>query len=242
MSRYAERNQRPRTLVETTRALQRSPAPLHDLPLVKITRRDVAARLMELADTSGAIMANRCRAHLSHCFSWAMQQGLAENNPVIGTARPAPEVKGERVLTTDELRQVWSAAGNDGYGRIVKALILTGQRRDRGGRPIRGRARPDAAMWLLPSSRTKNGFEHEVPLAPACWPSSATPRRTTIRFRARPNGFTGWSQCKRRLDQRIARQRAAARLGRPLSQPRYRAADAITPWNVHDLRRTVVTG
>ena len=43
-----------------------------------MTRRDVTARLMELADSSGPIMANRCRAHLSHCFAWAMQMGLAE--------------------------------------------------------------------------------------------------------------------------------------------------------------------
>ena len=78
LSRYAERNQRPRTLTETKRALKVHLLPLHDLPLVKITRRDVTARLMELADSSGPIMANRCRAHLSHCFSWAMQTGLAE--------------------------------------------------------------------------------------------------------------------------------------------------------------------
>ena len=108
-------------------------APLPPLALDAITRRDVAALLMSLVRSSGPIAANRTRAALSHCFAWAMQQGLVENNPVIGTARPAPEVKRERILTNEELRQVWNAAGDDGYGRIVKVLILTGQRRDEVG-------------------------------------------------------------------------------------------------------------
>ena len=63
--------------------------------------------------------------------------------------------------------------------------------------------------------------------------SSATPRG---HFRA------GRSR-KQRINARIARRRAEARLGRPLEpdeQPS--AGDAIAPWTLHDLRRTVVTG
>ena len=59
LARYAAREQKPRTLVETTRALRVHLAPLHGRPLADITRRDVAARLMELVDSSGPIMANR---------------------------------------------------------------------------------------------------------------------------------------------------------------------------------------
>ena len=48
LAKYAERNQRPRTLVETKRALNVHLAPLHPQPLNAVTRRDVATRLLEL--------------------------------------------------------------------------------------------------------------------------------------------------------------------------------------------------
>jgi len=86
--RYAAREQRPRTLVETVRALRVHLAPLHSRALADVTRRDVATRLMQLVDASGPIMANRTRAALSHCYAWSMQQGLVESNPVVGTSRP----------------------------------------------------------------------------------------------------------------------------------------------------------
>lgn len=55
--------------------------------------------------------------------------------------------------------------------------------------------------------------------------------------------FSGWSQSKTRLDQKIARRRAEARLGRPLAkEEKPEPSDSPTPWTLHDLRRTVVTG
>jgi integrase len=154
-----------------------------------------------------------------------MQQGLAENNPVIGTARPAPETKRERVLSLDELRTIWLAAGDDDYGRIVRTLILTGQRRNEVGGMVEGELNREAAMWVLSRSRTKNGREHEVPLVPLALQIIGEPRpvRPYVFGRGR-NGFSGWSQSKVRLDERIAATGAA-----------------MAPWTVHDLRRSFVT-
>ena len=39
---HAERHQRPRTLVETKRALERHWLPLHGLPVADVTRRDIS--------------------------------------------------------------------------------------------------------------------------------------------------------------------------------------------------------
>lgn len=225
LDRYAKREQRPRTLVETTRALRRHLEPLHGRPLAEIARRDVAARLQQLVDSSGPITANRTRSAVSHCFVWAMEQGLAEANPVIGTARPAPEVKRDRVLSLDELRAVWLAAGDDDYGRIVRLLILTGQRRDEvGGMAV---AELDLArgLWVLPAARSKNRREHEIPLAPLAMEIIGTARagREFVFGRGRA-GFSGWSQSKARLDERIAAKGAK-----------------VPPWTLHDLRRSFVT-
>ena len=114
---------------------------------------------------------------------------------MVGTARPAPEVKRERTLTNDELRRVWNAAGDEGYGRIVKVLILTGQRRDEVGGMAEAELDRDRAMWLLPPERTKNGREHEVPLAPLALTivGKAREGRRHVFGRA-DNGFSGWSQ------------------------------------------------
>jgi hypothetical protein len=116
LARYVAREQKPKTRLETTRALKVHLAPLHKVPANAITRRDVAARLQELVDGSGPIAANRVRAALSHCYVWSMQQGLVENNPVVGTARPAPETRRERTLSRDELGHVRQRGGNWGVG------------------------------------------------------------------------------------------------------------------------------
>lgn len=253
---YASKNQRPRTLVETKRALERHLGPLHAMELAAISRADVAARLAELTESSGPIMANRCRAALSHCFAWAMQQGLADNNPVIGTARPAPEVQRERVLSEAELAELWNAtAGGGDYATILRLLLLLGQRREE----VAGIGWPELdlhrSLWSLPGARTKNGLPHVVPL-----PSQAVtilrgvearrdaldvrdPRRKReLLFGEGEGAFSGWSQSKARLDGQLARRRAETRLGRKLrADEAPEAEDAMPAWVLHDLRRSFVT-
>jgi len=62
-----------------------------------------------------------------------LASGLAESNPVIGTIRILSEVSREHVITEDELATTWSACRDDDYGRIVRLLMPTGQRRDEVG-------------------------------------------------------------------------------------------------------------
>lgn len=221
LARHAERHQRPKTLAETTRALRVHMAPLHAMPLDEIARRDVAARLHHLAEASGPIAANRVRAAMSGCFSWAMKQGLVDGNPVVGTAKPAPETKRDRVLTAKEVKAIWHAAGEDDYGQIVQLLILTGQRREEVGGIAWSEIDFEQALWTLPAARSKNRLAHDVPLVPAALALIGTPRpgRPNV-FGRRGTGFSGWSQSKARLDERCG----------------------VAGWVLHDLRRTVITG
>ncbi len=98
LERYASARQKPRTFVETSRYLEVGWKPLHGLPLAKIDRRVVAARLAEIAKERGEITSNRARAALSGLFSWAMREGLVDANPVIGTNRAVDERSRDRVL------------------------------------------------------------------------------------------------------------------------------------------------
>ena len=97
-------------------------APLHPMPLGAITLRDVAALLTKIDKASGAPTANRVRSSLSACFSWAMREGLAPSNPIANTNRREEQTR-DRVLSNDELRRIWNAAGEDAYGTIGARLV-----------------------------------------------------------------------------------------------------------------------
>jgi integrase len=83
-------------------------------------------------------------------------------------------------------------------------------------------------LWTIPGVRTKNHREHVVPLTQeALALIEAQPRRNGRDwiFGISARGFCTWSTSKRALDERIAAQ-----------------GEAVFPWVVHDLRRTVATG
>jgi integrase len=155
-----------------------------------------------------------------------MEQGRADTNPVIGTTRHK-ERERARVLTPAELRSIWSHAGNDDFGSIVRLLALTGQRAGEIS-GLRYEEILDAEI-ALPAERTKNGEPHVVPLSSAALAVLAQCGRRGDRefvFGRGKGGFTGRSKAKDRLDERIAK----ANGGKPIS-----------PWTLHDLRRTFAT-
>ena len=61
-------------------------------------------------------------------FNWCIKRRYITENPLTGIERRSVK-KRKRVLTDDELKQVWIAAGECGtFGIIVRLLMLTGQR------------------------------------------------------------------------------------------------------------------
>ncbi|GJD94154.1 tyrosine-type recombinase/integrase [Methylobacterium iners] len=226
LSRHATPRLRARSLTEITRHLRKTWKPLHGMALQDIDRRTVAARLAEVAAESGGVTANRARAYLSGFFGWAMREGIADANPVIGTGRPIEEKSRDRVLSDQELVAIWQACRDDAFGRIVKLLILTGQRRLEIGEMVRSEVDLPRALLTLPGERTKNALPHEVPLSgPAMVILSGAPDCGHAHyFGENASPFQGWSKAKANLDTRI------------------RAAGAkVAPWRLHDLRRTVAT-
>jgi integrase len=222
---------RPGSYRQVERHITRHWKSLNELQLKAIDRRAVATIITDIKDEIGGVSANRAASTLSYFFTWAMGQGLAEANPLIGIAKFSEQAR-ERVLSDNELVLVWNGAGSDHFGAIVKLLALTGQRADEIA-SLRWSEVGDHAI-SLPPERTKNARPHIVPLAkPALDVLQAQPRRAdddgTLRelvFGIGQRGFSGWSRCKERLDERIAKEG-----GKPLPA-----------WRVHDLRRTVATG
>lgn len=225
---------RPRSFEEVQRYLDRHWAPLHTLPIDAVSRRDIAECMSGISAQRGPVAANRARAALSSFFTWLMRQGEVEANPVIATAKETENDSRDRVLTVQELAAVWHGCRNDNHGRIVRLLILTGQRREEVGsmRWSELDLTPGKAVWRLPASRTKNKKPHDVPLTDAALkilretprhsePDAPGGERDLIFGQGKTgSGFQGWSRSKSALDARIK----------------------IGPWRLHDLRRTLVTG
>jgi len=73
----------------------------------------------------------------------------------------------DRVLTDDELRKVWRAAGDmkNAFGPFVRFTLLTATRREEAASMRRSEL--DGDLWVIPAARYKTKHNHAVPLSRA---------------------------------------------------------------------------
>jgi integrase len=224
VAQYLEAKQgavRPRTYVEVCRYLNEHWSLLHSVPVNAVRRADVALELSKMIRKNGSAAAAKARTALSAFYVWAMGEGIAEANPVIGSNKPDDGPSRDRVLTDAELAAIWRNVSGT-YGAIVRLLILTGCRREEIG-GLRW-TEIDSKEWVirLPSERVKNGRAHDVPLTDAAWSIlQEQPVTGEHVFGRAATGFSTWSQGKEGLDERLG--------------------DSVAPWRLHDVRRSVAT-
>jgi integrase len=211
---------RPKSEGEFRHYLLTKAKPLHTVPVTAISQRNVADLLDRIAVESGAVTANRARASLSALFRWCIEKGIVlPAGNVVGNTKKRKEITRDRVLSRDELKAIWAACGDDSGGKIVKLLILTGQRTKEIGNLSWTEVGAD--QIVLPEVRTKNGRTHVIPLSePAKIILSSIPRGSRDYLFGRRGGFSGWSKHKLDLDER----------------------SGVKGWTFHDLRRTTATG
>jgi integrase len=198
--------------------------PLHEMPLDRITRRDVAARLVGITRAHSPAVAMAARAKLGAFFTWAMQMGLVESNPVIGTPKPERIVARERTLSDAELAAYYNALPVDSeYGRMVRLLILLGARRQEVGGMAWPELNIEAGSWTKPAHRTKNKRPHTLPLPSAALAIiRAVPRmvgRDQLFGIRAAQGFSNFNRVKAALD----------------------ARSGVVNARLHDIRRTLST-
>lgn len=236
LSDYSKRHlSKLRSGTEAKRVLERHCLPKwQDTLLADIKRRDVIDLLDDLTEAGKDTTANRVRVLLSGLFGWAAERDIIEVSPIIGTKPPAKEQSRDRVLSDDELRWLWIAAGQVGqpWLQLIRLLILTGQRRGEVSKMHDDEVNGDT--WRLPASRTKNGRAHDIPLS--------KPARALLDGLERfgpwictttgTEPFSGFSKGLRVVNAKMA-EIAADERGEPVNIPR---------WTLHDIRRTVATG
>lgn len=234
-----------RTVDEVRRFIERDVKPhWTGRPFATLSKRDALDLVDAIADRGAVTLARRAHAHLHRMFKWSVGRGIIESNPMADTPKPGNGVSRDRVLSDEELRAAWKAAGATPwpFGPMFQLLILTGARRDEIG-SLRW-SEIDGDVIRLSGERTKNGQPHDIPLAPEAMAIiAALPRMdgsefvfTTSAGREESLGgeksISGFSRAKGLLD--------AAMLDELYDE---QAGHAWLPaWRLHDLRRTAATG
>lgn len=198
----------------------------------EIAKRDIVERLEKISDRA-PIMANRALAAIRKLCNWAVARDILASSPCAGVAAPSPEKSRDRILSDDELRLVWNAAGGEPwpYGPIVRLMVLTGQREAEVAGMFQDEIDASRRVWSLQGERTKNGEFHEVHLPDAALEIiGSQPRVGGKRFLFSHDGASpvkSFSRSKTRIDKAVT----ALNDGKPISA-----------WVFHDLRRTVASG
>jgi integrase len=229
--RHREKGMKPGSLDQIQRHLRLYWKPLHTLAVGKIDRALVASELRTMQDQRGPIAADRARSTLSAFYAWLIGEGQADINPVMGTNKSGQGRDRDRVLSEAELVRVWQAADPaTDYGRIVRLLMLTAQRRDEIADLRHSEIVlldvPGGALIDLPKERTKNSRPHMVPLSEsAAAILRGIPQRGNRAhvFGEGEGGYSGFSRAKAAMDKRLAKD------------------GAIEHWTLHDLRRSAAT-
>jgi integrase len=212
-------------------------------PAASILRPDINKLLFGLAERA-PIGANRTKAILSKLFSWSVDNGLLDNNPMLGVKNPTREGRGKtRVLSDQEIRLLWSAVDTaealPGIATALRLILVLGQRPGE----VAGMAVDELhdlddvgrALWSIPAFRMKARKGHLVPL-----PSLARELILTELARPRRSMFV--------FEGRFARQMARNSLSVALRQiidglddKEGASLKAIRP-TPHDLRRSAISG
>jgi integrase len=232
---YFEREgSRLRTIGDRRTVLKRLVLPkLGARQIGDITRTDIVRLLDKVEDENGPVMADHVLAYLRRLMSWHSGRSDDFRSPIVrGMTRTKPsQRRRQRILSDDELRAIWKAAGASPsvFAHLVRFLLLTATRRNEAAH-MRS-AEVSGEQWTVPQERYKTGLELVIPLSPAAVAAlAAIPKIGKGELVFTTDGkrtIGGFSKFKRDFDQKV------------LAELRKMDPEAELPrWTLHDLRRT----
>ena len=215
-----------RTIGEIERIFRKDILPVLGKLKVENVKRSDVSKLITNIEGRAPVLAQRAHAHLSSFYRWIMPDlSNTAVNPIEGTRRPPGATARERILTNDEIKNLWDALEfePDKWRLSLRLMLLTGQRRAEVLEADWREINLSKAEWVIPAERTKNNRAHTVPLAPMVVELLETIPHRSGRL------FSGVSQVSR------SAKRIRFRMAELISTP-------VEPWVWHDIRRTVATG
>ncbi|GEO42133.1 integrase [Skermanella aerolata] len=214
-----------RSAADVERSIRKDVLPVIGMKeIAAVSKADIHSLLDGIVDRGAPVEANRVFSRLRRMFTWAMSRDYIAVNPLASMEAPSVEQSRNRVLSHDELRQVWTAAGQDSYpfGPMTQLLILTGQRLREVSNACWREIDLEHAVWTIPAERAKNGIEHVVHLSP--------PAMQII------SGLP-----KLHADFLFTTTLTTTVSGFARAQKRISARSRVTGWCYHDLRRSFAT-
>ena len=206
-----------RSLSEIDRHLARMNRAWTGRLFADIGRGDVAKLLDNIESRNGPRQATYCLQVFSSLANWYAARDDNYRSPIVKGMRRGSPVKRERILSDDEIRQVWAADGQ--FGAFVKLALLTAQRKEK----IASMqwVDLDGDVWTIATEAREKGNAGELVLpAVALNIINAQPRLASNPHVLAGRGDThinAWSQSKREFDAKL---------------------QSVEPWTIHDLRRT----
>ena len=208
----------------------------------EIKKQDARSLTDKLIDEGKPAAAYRLHETMVRLFRWMLKEYDTEFlgfevSPLANLSPPAKKKKRQRKLDHHELECLWAAFAEQGYpfGTVQKLLLLTGTRRSEVAEAPWTEFDLLKRLWLIPGARTKNGFDHLVPLSGMAMEILETlPRFTEGPFLFSTTGgarpVSGFSKAKVKADE-IIRNHAEKN-----------GIDPVTDWVIHDLRRAIRSG
>ena len=208
-------------LSKTMRLLRRNLKPYLSLPAAEFSKSDLRNVRNELIEAGTIAAANRMLGTLGPVLRWAAEEDLILAN-FVPAIRRTPEPKREHVPTGAEIAAIWQACGQLGphqvtrnYGRMVRFLLLTAQRRDEAASLRHGHILD--GVWRQVENKASR--PHSLPLPPLALSLVGRGDARELVFGGRVGKISAFSDLKHLLDQ----------------------ASGVTGWRIHDLRRSAAT-
>jgi integrase len=195
------------------------------MPVASINKRDVNRLIDNIVEDGSPVAANRVLAFTKRFFSWCKERDILEQSPAETIKPPSKEKIRDRVLSLDEMKNIWAACNQMGYpwGPIFQLLLLTGARLREVSQASWNEISIADSTLNLPSSRTKNARPHQIQLSDQAQNIiQALPRvegQTLLFSTNRTTPVSGFSKVKKRLD----------------------IISGVADWRFHDLRRSFAT-
>ncbi|AML53333.1 tyrosine-type recombinase/integrase [Falsihalocynthiibacter arcticus] len=195
-------------------------------PIEVLSRKDLQEAVDAKNREGKKVYANRIRSALLAFTNWAWQRDYLADPIGAGVAKAIKETARERVLTVEEIREIWDTSFSMGalWGPILRLIFLTGQRRSEIIKLRWSEVDLDKSRIIKAGSQTKNGKPQITHLSPPALKELQTLVQTECEFVFSTTGKTpvsGISKMKRQLD--------------------FRLGNDFEPWRLHDFRTAMAT-
>jgi len=242
MRRHAKLNKRESSWSEDLRLFKANVEPVWG----KIKAADIRKRdCVELLDryTDRPALCQNLLSLMRKVYNFAVEKDVLVRSPFLGVRSPVKIESRTRVLTEEEVRELWinalpDAAMSEDIKKIIKILLLTGQRVGE----VCGMAADEVVgrWWSIPAERSKSKTMHRVYLTDTVLDILGVPSNGFY-FCSPSNKF---DQNGNAIYTHIKNNAVALALRRSFKKYERQSANKkikIEQFTPHDLRRTVST-